>query len=74
MSININVNYKNPDHIKRERKQDNKGEPFKTVKGESIMAKHVHMSLIMTYKLYHHCIRGYINNVVMSIFIGSVRF
>jgi len=37
------------------------------------MAKHVHMSLIVTYKLYHHCIRGYINNVVMSIFIGTPR-
>jgi hypothetical protein len=35
------------------------------------MAKHVHMSLIMTYKLYHHFIIGYINNLVMSIFIGT---
>jgi hypothetical protein len=30
MSINIKVNYKNPNHIKQEGKQDNKGEPFKT--------------------------------------------
>jgi hypothetical protein len=37
------------------------------------MAKHVHMSLIVTYKLYHHCIRGHINNVVMSIFIDTPR-
>jgi hypothetical protein len=37
------------------------------------MEKHVHMSLIVTYKLYHHCIRGYINNVVMSIFIDTPR-
>jgi hypothetical protein len=37
------------------------------------MAKHVHMSLIMTFKSYHHCIRGSINNVVISIFIGTPR-
>ena len=37
------------------------------------MEKHVHMSLIMTYKIYHHYIRGSINNVVMSIFIGTTR-
>jgi hypothetical protein len=38
------------------------------------MAKHVHMSLIVTYKLYHHCIRGYINNVIRSIFIDTPRY
>jgi hypothetical protein len=37
------------------------------------MAKYVHLSLMVTYKLYHHYIRGYINNVVMSIFIDSLR-
>jgi hypothetical protein len=59
MSINININYKNPNHIKpisnhikQEGKQDNKGEHFKTKsRGSLLMAKHVHMSLIMTYKL-----------------------
>jgi hypothetical protein len=37
MSINININYKNPNHIKQipnhikqEGNQDNRGEPFKT--------------------------------------------
>jgi hypothetical protein len=38
------------------------------------MAKHVHMSLIVTYKLYHHCIRGYIINVIKSIFIDTARY
>ena len=38
-----------------------------------MMAKHVHMNLIVTYKLYHHCIRGYINNVARSIFIDTLR-
>jgi hypothetical protein len=37
------------------------------------MEKYVRMSLILTYKLYHHYIRGNINNVVMSIFIDTPR-
>ena len=58
--------------IRRETKTS-KGELQDKVKGSSSMEKHVNISLIITYKLYHHCIRGNIHDVVMSIFMVAPR-
>jgi hypothetical protein len=68
------VTYKNPTpHQTRKKTKTSKGELQDKVKGSSSMAKHVHISLIIAYKLYHHCIRGNIHDVVMSIFMAAPR-